>query len=316
VVMEVSSHALHQCRTAGIDFRVGVFTNLTGDHLDYHKTMAEYLRAKRALFEGLGKDATAVLNQDDPAGRQLASSTRAHVLWYGLSGAADVHARIERIDAGGTHFALMAGAHQASVATALIGRHNVYNCLAAAAAGLAMGIDLPQIAKALEAVVAVPGRLQRVSIEADYQVFVDYAHTDDALEKALSAIRPLAAGRVIVVFGCGGDRDRTKRPRMGAVAARLADVVVVTSDNPRTEDPQAIIKEILAGLDESGRAKTVVQPDRHAAIAQAIGEARAGDIVLIAGKGHETYQILGDRRIPFDDAEVAQECMRGRKGTP
>ena len=188
LVMEVSSHALDQHRTAGLDFRVGVFTNLTGDHLDYHKTMEEYLRAKRSLFEQLRERAAAVLNQDDPAGRQLASATRAKVSWYGLSAAADVHARIERIDASGTRFALIAGgAGGARGGRPLIGRHNVYNCLAAAATGLALGIDLTTIAGALETVSAVPGRLQRVPIAADYEVFVDYAHTDDALEKALYA---------------------------------------------------------------------------------------------------------------------------------
>jgi UDP-N-acetylmuramoyl-L-alanyl-D-glutamate--2,6-diaminopimelate ligase len=313
--MEVSSHALHQRRTAGVSFRVGVFTNLTGDHLDYHRTMDDYLLAKQLLFEGLDGRAVAVLNQDDPTGRRLASATRAKVLWYGLSGASDFHARIERIDAAGTRFVLVGGGREAAVHTALIGRHNVYNCLAAAAAGAALGIELPTIARSLETVAVVPGRLQRVPVPADYQVFVDYAHTDDALDKTLSAIRPLAAGRVIVVFGCGGDRDRTKRPRMAAVAAKLADRVVVTSDNPRSEAPQAIIAEILTGLDEAGRRKTAVQADRRAAIEQAIGEARAGDIVLLAGKGHETYQIIGDRRIHFDDAEVAAEVMQRRPST-
>jgi UDP-N-acetylmuramoyl-L-alanyl-D-glutamate--2,6-diaminopimelate ligase len=315
LVMEVSSHALHQRRTAGVSFRVGVFTNLTGDHLDYHQTMKDYLLAKQLLFEGLDDRAAAVLNQDDPTGRRLASTTRAKIVWYGLSGASDFHARIERIDATGTRFVLIGGGQEAPVHTALIGRHNVYNCLAAAAAGAALGIDSPTIARSLETVAAVPGRLQRVPVPADYQVFVDYAHTDDALEKSLSAIRPLAAGRVIVVFGCGGDRDRTKRPRMAAVAAKLADRVVVTSDNPRSEDPQAIIAEILTGLDEAGRRKTAVQADRRAAIEQAIQEARAGDIVLLAGKGHETYQIIGNQRIHFDDAEVAAEVMRRRPST-
>jgi UDP-N-acetylmuramoyl-L-alanyl-D-glutamate--2,6-diaminopimelate ligase len=314
LVMEVSSHALHQRRTTGVSFRVGVFTNLTGDHLDYHKTMEDYLLAKRLLFENLDPGATAVLNRDDPAGAPLASATRAKIFWYGLSGPADVRAKIERIDAAGTRFVLIGQGKESPVRTALIGQHNVYNCLAAAAAGVALGIELPTIAAALETVPSVPGRLQRVPVPTDYQVFVDYAHTDDALEKALSAVRPLATGRLIVVFGCGGDRDRTKRPRMAAVAARLADRVVVTSDNPRSEDPRAIIEEILTGLDESGRHKTAVQVDRRAAIAQAIGEAQGGDIVLIAGKGHETYQIIGDRRIPFDDVEVAQQAMRQREG--
>ncbi len=316
LVMEISSHALHQRRTTGVGFRAGVFTNLTGDHLDYHKTMEDYLLAKQVLFEDLAPDASAVINRDDTAGAQLASVTRAKVFWYGLSGPADVRAKIERMDAAGSRFVLMVQGQETPVFTPLIGQHNVYNCLAAAAAGAALGIDPPTIAASLETVTSVPGRLHRVDVPADYQVFVDYAHTDDALDKALSAVRPLAAGRLIVVFGCGGDRDRTKRPRMAAVADRLADRVVVTSDNPRSEDPQAIIKEILTGLDESGRRKTAVQVDRRAAIAQAIEEARAGDIVLIAGKGHETYQIIGDRRIPFDDVEVARQCIYRREDRP
>jgi len=316
LVMEVSSHALHQRRTEGVAFRVGVFTNLSGDHLDYHKTMEDYLLSKQLLFEQLDEGACAVLNRDDPCSDRLAAATAAEVSWYGLSAAADIHARIEKIDAGGTRFSLIEQDRAVPVATPLIGRHNVYNCLAAAAAGRALGIDLETIAPALGSVSSVPGRLQRVPVEADYQVFVDYAHTDDALEKALSAIRPLACGRVIVVFGCGGDRDRSKRPRMARVAQDQADMVVVTSDNPRSEDPDAIIQEILSGLDEQGWARTVVQADRRSAIELAIAQAKGGDIVLIAGKGHETYQIIKDRRVHFDDTEVAAECMRKQEGRP
>jgi UDP-N-acetylmuramoyl-L-alanyl-D-glutamate--2,6-diaminopimelate ligase len=314
LVMEVSSHALDQRRTAGVGFTVGVFTNLTGDHLDYHKTMEQYGRAKRLLFEQLPPQGAAVINRDDPAGPQMAEGTRAKVIWYGLSTAADVWARIERIDACGTRFALVQGRREHPVFTPLIGRHNVLNCLAAAGACAGLGIDLPVIAAGLETVARVPGRTERVDIAAPYQVFVDYAHTDDAMEKALSAVRPLTRKDLIVVFGCGGDRDRTKRPRMGRVAARLADKVVVTSDNPRSEKPEAIIEEIVAGLDENGRRKTTVEPDRRSAIESAIASASEGDVVVIAGKGHETYQIIGDRRVHFDDAEVAAECMRRREG--
>ncbi|MFA6134905.1 MAG: UDP-N-acetylmuramoyl-L-alanyl-D-glutamate--2,6-diaminopimelate ligase [Phycisphaerae bacterium] len=313
LVMEVSSHALHQRRTEGVDFRVGVFTNLTGEHLDYHKTMEEYLLAKQILFEQLSPQATAVINRDDGAGEQLARATPAKVCWYGLNSTADFQARIGRIDAAGTRFVLSAGGRELNVAIPLIGRHNVYNCLAAAGACSALGVPLETIVSALESVDRVPGRMERVPVDAPYTAFVDYAHTDDALDKALSAVRPLAKGRLIVVFGCGGDRDRTKRPRMAAVAARLADCVVVTSDNPRSERPEAIIDEILAGLDAAGTAKTTVEPDRRKAIEIAISQAGEGDVVVIAGKGHETYQIIGETRAHFDDAEEAARCMRTKE---
>jgi len=314
LVMEVSSHALDQRRTAGIDFRVGVFTNLTGDHLDYHGTMAAYLEAKRRLFEQLGADAVAAINRDDPAGEVVAAATPASVIWYGLSPLADLRARIEQIDSSGSRFTLLHGDRSVPARTGLIGRHNVFNLLAAAAAGLALGIDLETIAKGLESVARVPGRLERVRADAPYSVFVDYAHTDDALSNVLSALRPVTSGKVIVVFGCGGDRDRTKRPRMARVAEELADHIVITSDNPRTEDPQAIIEEICSGLGEQGRARARVEPDRRAAIELGIRAAAPGDVVLIAGKGHETYQVIGTDRVHFDDAEVASEWIAAREG--
>ena len=310
LVMEASSHALHQRRTDGIEFDVGVFTNLSGDHLDYHGTMENYLAAKRRLFESLGDSATAVLNRDDPYSEALAAATAARVVWYGLSPASDVRARIERIDAAGAQFALSDGEGEATARTPLIGRHNVLNCLAAAGACVTLGVPLAQVAAAIEQVERVPGRLERVAAQAPFDVFVDYAHTDDALRNVLSSLRPITRGRILVAFGCGGDRDRTKRPRMGATAADLADVVVVTSDNPRSERPEAIIEEILSGIDESGRAKTRVEPDRREAISLALREAREGDVVLIAGKGHESYQDIGGKRIPFVDAEVAAEQLR------
>ena len=313
LVMEVSSHALHQRRTAGIAFQVGIFTNLSGDHLDYHLTMEDYLLAKQLLFEDLSPDAAAVINRDDPVSDRLAAATRAKVIWYGLSAASDFRARIDQIDTSGTQFVLIHGNRERPVKSPLIGRHNVFNCLAAAGACHAIGIGLATIAAALERVSRVPGRLERVNVPAPYQVFVDYAHTDDALDKALGSVRPITKGRVIVVFGCGGNRDRTKRPRMARVAQELADVVVITSDNPRNEEPRAIIDEILTGLSDQGRRRALVEPDRRKAIEMAIAQARDGDLVLIAGKGHENYQIIGGTKRHFDDTEVAQELMRRRE---
>jgi len=314
LVMEVSSHALHQRRTAGITFDVAVFMKLSGDHLDYHGTMENYFSAKRRLFKQLKQDATAVINRDDPAGESFASAAAVKPLWYGLSPAADLRARIERIDVSGTRFTLIHGRRELPVSTPLIGRHNVFNCLAAAGTCLALDVDLPEIAAALETVERIPGRLERLKVDAPYRVFVDYAHTDDALANVLGSFRPITSGRIIVVFGCGGDRDRTKRPRMGRIAEELADHIIITSDNPRTEEPGAIIDEIVAGLSEDGRRRSEIQVDRRAAIGLAINLARAGDVVLIAGKGHENYQVVGTRRIHFDDVETAAELVRLREG--
>jgi UDP-N-acetylmuramoyl-L-alanyl-D-glutamate--2,6-diaminopimelate ligase len=309
LVMETSSHALDQRRTAGLEFRVGVFTNLTGDHQDYHGNMPAYLAAKRRLFEGLPAEAVAVVNRDDPAGEAIASGTAAKVCWYGLSPAADLWATIDRADASGTDFTFVQGQRRLKATTPLIGRHNVYNSLAAAAACEALGVDLGATAATLARFQRVAGRLQRVEAAAPFAVFVDYAHTDDALSNVLSALRPLTRGRLILVFGCGGDRDRTKRPRMAKVAEELADVVVITSDNPRSEPPEAIIEESLAGLTAAGRQRIVVEPDRRAAIGRAIAQAQPGDIVLIAGKGHENYQEVCGVKSHFDDVEVAAQAI-------
>jgi len=312
LVMEVSSHALDQRRIDGVDVDVAVFTNLTGDHLDYHGTMERYLASKRRLFESLRPEAAAVLNRDDPHSDALAAATGARLLWYGFSPAADVWARIDAIEPGGSRFVIRRGDEEAPVRTALVGRHNIANCLAAAAAALALGEPLGAVARALGEVPRVPGRLQRVPADAPFEVLVDYAHTDDALRNVLAALQPIKTGRLILVFGCGGDRDRTKRPRMARVAEELADRVIVTSDNPRTEGPSAIIEEIVAGFSERGRARVRIEPDRRRAIAAAVDEARAGDLVLIAGKGHETYQVVGTERVHFDDVETAAEVLRGR----
>ena len=310
LVMEVSSHALDQSRTAGLDFRLAVYTNLSGDHLDYHGDMESYLAAKVRLFERLGPQGDAILNRDDTYAEQFAAATPAKVTWYGLSAAADVRGRIEQIDSGGSRFVMVCDGREVPASTSMIGRHNVQNCLAAAAACRALGVELPAIVEALRGVESIPGRLQRIQIDAPYSVFVDYAHTDGALRNVLGSLKPIAGGRVIVVFGCGGDRDRSKRPRMAGVAEELADRIVITSDNPRTEDPQAIIDQIILGLGPAGRAKADVEPDRRAAIALAVAQAQSGDIVLIAGKGHETYQIIGEKRLEFDDAKVAEQIVR------
>lgn len=312
MVMEASSHALHQKRTAGIHFAVGIFTNLTGDHLDYHETMESYLAAKRMLFEGLSTKAWAVVNRDDPSADAIVKGTRARILWYGLSPLADLQARIRKIDAEGTTFDLIRDENSVTVHTPLIGRHNVFNCLAAAGACLSLEMKLEDIAAALETIQNVPGRLQRVPVPPgkNFSVFVDYAHTDDALRNVLSALRPITTGRLLVVFGCGGDRDTTKRPRMAKVAQDLADGIFITSDNPRTENPEKIIDEILAGLDDRGRSICYIDPDRRRAIANALCRARDGDVVLIAGKGHETYQVVGTEKIHFDDVETAMECLQ------
>jgi len=333
-VMEVSSHALDQRRCEGVRFSVWVFTNLTRDHLDYHETMDAYLKAKKKLFYSLDPRATAVVNAHSPAAATVVADCRAPVVRYGIVGDSlacgdggaevpDVAARIDAMAAHGTRFELRLGPRltrgsggrpaTAAVDLALIGRHNVLNALAAGGAAAALGVGIETIAAGLRDVAFVPGRLQRVSGGADdLNVLVDYAHTDDALDNVLSALRPLVAGRLILVFGCGGQRDVKKRPMMAAAVARYADAIVVTSDNPRGEDPQAIIDDILAGFSADAMDRVLVEPDRRRAIAWAIGMAGPEDVVLLAGKGHETYQEIGDRRIAFDDAVVAREVLEAR----
>jgi UDP-N-acetylmuramoyl-L-alanyl-D-glutamate--2,6-diaminopimelate ligase len=312
LVMEASSHALDQERVAGMDFAVGVFTNLSGDHLDYHGDMDAYRAAKRKLFERLDARASAVINADDPAGEDMARVTRATTMRFGLSPLADLRARIHELTAEGCQFDLIGPGGEATVELPLIGRHNVYNALAAAGAALCVGAELADVAEALETIGPVPGRLERVAVERP-TIYVDYAHTDDALTNVLSALRPLVAGQLIVVFGAGGDRDRTKRPRMAAAAERLADRVILTSDNPRTEDPRAIIEEIAAGFGPAGLAKAEQIVDRREAIGRAIELAGDADVVLIAGKGHETYQVVGETRLVFSDAAVAEELAKSTR---
>ncbi len=304
-VLEVSSHALDQKRTDGLRFVAAAFTNLTGDHLDYHKTMEAYGAAKARLFAGLSPEALAVVNRDDPRHAWMLRECRARVLGFSLEGEAEISARITRSTSQGTLYRMRIEGRELVLENAIVGRHNVYNAMTAAGLARGLGIECEAIAAGLSAVRNIPGRLQRVPCESAADVFVDYAHTDDALRNVLAVLKPLTRRRLILVFGCGGDRDRTKRPRMAQAAAEFADAIVVTSDNPRTEDPHAIIADILAGFDADGRRRVRVEPDRAAAIRAALADAAEGDVLVIAGKGHENYQILGSQRIHFDDVEVA-----------
>ncbi len=308
MVIEASSHALQQRRVAGIDFKAAAFTNLTGDHLDYHKTMGDYLAAKMLLFEQLSPDATAVLNAQDAASEKVAKKTKAKTLFYAIDSDTDITAHIESMDINGTAFTLHFAGEERTIQTSLIGRHNVSNHLAAAGLCLAAGFSINDVAAGLSGFDRVPGRLEPVKCGQDFAVLVDYAHTDDALKNVLRTLKQLCKGKIIVAFGCGGDRDRSKRPRMAEVAEQLADVVVVTSDNPRTENPAHIIDDIRTGFSSS--ANVFVEPDRKKAITLALRDARSSDIVLIAGKGHENYQIIGEERIHFSDIEIARELLK------
>jgi len=311
MVIEASSHALFQDRLAGVNFAAAAFTNLTGDHLDYHKTPESYLAAKTLLFSALGPEATAVLNRQAPESRSIAGATKARICWYAVAEPADLVARVESMTVGGTDFTLEYEGRRAPVATPLVGRYNVSNHLAAAGLCLAAGLDLTTVATGLSSLEAIPGRLEKIP-GGDFAVIVDYAHTDDALENVLATLKPLCRGRLTVVFGCGGDRDKTKRPRMARVAERWADAIVVTSDNPRTEDPDVIIRDILAGFESPASDRVTVEPDRRKAIELAIENARPGDVVLLAGKGHETYQIVGTTKYDFSDHDVARQCLGER----
>lgn len=315
LVMEVSSHALDQKRTDALPFAAAAFTNLTQDHLDYHGTMDAYAAAKARLFERLSPDATAVVNRDDPAWERMVRDCRARIVTYGLAtgggrarSGTELCASVTRDSIAGTLYRMRIDGHELALENALVGRHNVYNALAAAGLARALGVDAGAIAQGLGSLRNVPGRLQRVPCVRGVDVFVDYAHTDDALRNVAGVLRPLTKRRLIVVFGCGGDRDRTKRPKMARAAAEFAHAIIVTSDNPRTEDPRAIIEEILAGFDESSRRRVAVEADRRRAIHMALACASEGDVVLIAGKGHETYQIVGTEKRHFDDVQVAIEA--------
>jgi len=315
VAMEVSSHALVLHRVEECAFDAAVFTNLTQDHLDFHGDMQQYLAAKSLLFTGLGRDdgkpggKCAVVNIDDSAAEQIIAACRVPVITYGINKTADVKARKVQITARGVAFQVVQGDEQAFLQLKLTGKFNVYNALAAVAAGVADHIPMRTIKSALERVTGVPGRFELVDRGQDFAVVVDYAHTPDGLANVLSTAREFTAGKLICVFGCGGDRDRAKRPIMGAIAARMSDLAVVSSDNPRSEDPLAIIEDVLVGVRQVAGANYTVLPDRREAIRQAISAAAPGDVVLIAGKGHEDYQIIGSQRLHFDDREEAGEAL-------
>ena len=310
-VLEASSHALAMDRLWGCHFAVAIFTNLTRDHLDYHKNMEDYFAAKRRLFEGTGAGApaAAVLNADDPYGALLAGAV-ARTLTYGLKGAADITARKLALGFEGASFTADTPRGSIEIRSALVGRANVYNILAAIGAGIALEIPATKIAEGVANLAQVPGRFERVNEGQPFLVVVDYAHTDDALRNVISTARELGpSARIITLFGAGGERDRTKRPLMGEAAGSLSDLVVLTSDNPRSEDPLRIINDVVVGL-QKVKANYRIEPDRERALAIALEEARLGDIVLLAGKGHETYQVLRDATIEFDDREKARTILR------
>lgn len=319
--MEVSSIALDQERVRGVRFSAAIFTNLTLDHLDYHKTMDHYRGAKKLLFDHLDSNAVAVGNAQDPETTRLFVNTRARKILYGIdgeqfpAGAPHVLARILRSDLDGVDFLLRApdlggqGAVEVKISSPFLGAHNVQNVLAAASAAFALGVAPEAVVAGIETIGMVPGRLERVDGGKPFRVFVDYAHTPDGLRRVLATLRPHTRRKLTVVFGCGGDRDRTKRPWMGTVASEAAEKVIITSDNPRSEDPQAIAKDILAGIHKDLMPKVAVELDRRRAIGLALDGARTGDVILIAGKGHETYQIIGDDTYPFDDRIVAREAL-------
>jgi UDP-N-acetylmuramoyl-L-alanyl-D-glutamate--2,6-diaminopimelate ligase len=313
-VLEASSHALAMDRLWGCPFAVAIFTNLTRDHLDYHKTFEEYFAAKRRLFEGTGAAAPAagIINVDDEYGKKLAGlATR--TLTYGLESRADITTRKPAISFSGIECTVETPAGKIEIRSQLVGRTNVYNILAAVGASVALDLSREVIAAGIAQLTAVPGRFERIDAGQPFLVVVDYAHTDDALRNLLAAAKELNPdGRIITLFGCGGDRDRTKRPLMGEAAARLSDIVVLTSDNPRSEDPLLIINDAIVGV-QRANAKFLVEPDRERAIEIALDQARPGDIVLLAGKGHETTQVLRDRTIEFDDRQVARRIL-GRHG--
>jgi UDP-N-acetylmuramoyl-L-alanyl-D-glutamate--2,6-diaminopimelate ligase len=314
-VMEASSHALAMDRLWGCHFQSAVFTNLTRDHLDFHKNFEDYFAAKRKLFEGTGAGAgapdTAILNADDPYSKRLAGLAR-QTLTYGIENPSDVAAKKFQLSFNGLQFTANTPRGKLQITSPLVGRINVYNILAAIGAAQAAGISNEVIEAGIRALENVPGRFQRVDMGQPFLAIVDFAHTDDALENLIKTARELnPKGRIITLFGCGGGKDRTKRPIMGEASGRLSDLTILTNDNPRQEDPLKIISDIVVGLQKSN-GKYLIEPDREKAIGLAFDEARAGDIVLLAGKGHEDYQVLADKTLPWDDRRIAEQELRKR----
>jgi UDP-N-acetylmuramoyl-L-alanyl-D-glutamate--2,6-diaminopimelate ligase len=309
MVIEASSHALDQNRMACIDFKAAAFTNLAGDHLDYHKTKEDYLAAKMKLFSELSPDAVAALNKQSPEAELIAEQTAAKILWYAIDEPADITAHIDSMDIHGTTFTIQHSGQSQKVKTSLPGLYNVSNCLAAAGLCLAAGFELETIAAGLSSMQTIPGRLEKLNGD-DFSIIIDYAHTDDALKNVLETLKPLCKGRLIVVFGCGGDRDKTKRPRMARVVEQSADIIIVTSDNPRTENPDDIIHDIVTGFENPNSKNITIEADRKKAIGLAIKNVGKDDIVLIAGKGHENYQIIGTKKFHFSDKNTVIKCLQ------
>jgi UDP-N-acetylmuramoyl-L-alanyl-D-glutamate--2,6-diaminopimelate ligase len=306
-VMEVSSHGLDQGRLAAIDFSAGIFTNLTQDHLDYHKDMESYFKAKSLLFKSLPSSAVAIINADDEYGKRMMSLTKAKIITYAIDHPADIRAQNLTYQLGGSSFEIVFPKGKIKIQTPFIGKHNVYNTLAAFAWGMSEGLASEAVRRGIESLTHVPGRLEPVENDKGLFLFIDYAHTQDGLDNVLKALRAVTSTEIILVFGCGGDRDRGKRPKMARAACNFADFSFVTSDNPRSEDPRAIIDQIITGFTKKNYEVCV---DRKEAIGRALKMAREGQVVLIAGKGHEDYQIFKDRTIAFNEREIVKECLQ------
>jgi UDP-N-acetylmuramoyl-L-alanyl-D-glutamate--2,6-diaminopimelate ligase len=309
-VMEVSSHSLELDRVFGIDFDVAVFTNLSGEHLDYHHTMEEYFEAKKKLFIGPARTKMAVINGDDPWGKKLLTELTTDSITYGISSAAKIRAEAYAFTQEGLEMTVSTPEGKITLSSHLLGKPNMYNILASITCAMVLNVPADNIREGIASLDGVPGRFEKIDNSLGYSIFVDYAHTDDALKNLLETAKELDYGKIILVFGAGGDRDRQKRPRMGEVAGRYADWTILTSDNPRTEDPMAILKDIEEGINKTGPGKYEIEPDRKAAIHRALSMAERGDCVLVAGKGHEDYQILKDRTIPFKDKDVIRSFLK------
>lgn len=313
-IMEVSSHALELKRVTGIEFDVAVFTNLSGEHMDYHRSMDSYFEAKKKLFQPGQNNRIAVINTDDDWGKKLISDISMEFISFGLHSSAMVSAEKFEFNTHGTKLTAKFPSGQMPVLSHLLGKPNVYNTLSSLAASLALDIPTEAMRKGIAALRVVPGRFERIQNSIGIHIYVDYAHTDDALKNLLETAQGLARKRIILVFGAGGDRDKTKRPRMGAIAGELADLTILTSDNPRTESPSDIISDIEQGIRTTGPSKYLIQPNRKEAIKKAFSLAGKDDMILVAGKGHENYQILGDKIIPFSDKDVIHDILEGKGG--
>jgi len=313
-VIEVSSHALSQHRLDGVRYRSVIFTNLSAEHLDYHKNVKNYREEKLKVMRCLSKGSFAVLNADNNSSKYFAENTEAQLIWYGIKKkTADVRAEMINVNIEGTQFTLKTPWGEKIINLKLVGRHNIYNALAAISNALCLGIDIDNVKKGVEALHKIQGRLEKIDCGQDFHVFIDYAHTHHALQSILSSLREVTAGRIILVFGCGGDRDMKKRGKMGYIAEKYSDYFWITNDNPRSESPDNIIYDIKKGIKKDAFYK--IQPDRKTAIEEALSEAKRGDVVVIAGKGHERYQILKDTIMPFDDGEVAIQILKGKMDT-